>query len=157
MSSKKEDNKSTKKTEKKTEKKTVKKAAPKTTATISKLAGVVFPDNHLVSKNVGSDMILRLNAAISNKALPFELPLAINFNRNIFELILRDENCKGIRMYYGLNEFDQLSLIFTGIDDSMNDIYLPIVLEGETTSRKMGVGDMGQVCPLYPSDVVQLP
>lgn len=44
------------------------------------------------------------------------------FGREILEQLLDQENCMGIRMYYGLDADNQNQLILVGADQDENDI-----------------------------------
>ncbi len=48
--------------------------------------------------------------------------LAHFFGRNILQEILEQENCVGIRIYYGINEAGERELILVGADADENDI-----------------------------------
>jgi len=109
-----------------------------------------MPTNHVIPKDTGSKMILALEDL--KVGLNFDIPLAFNFNKNIFESFLQIENCEGIRIYFGLNEYNQLAPVLTGVDSDGNDIYLT-----SKTNSDIQVGDMGQACPLYDASKIQLP
>jgi len=96
-------------------------------------------------------MIIALEDA--KKTNSFDIPLAVNFNKNIFESFLQLEHCEGIRIYFGLEtETNLLTPIITGIDIDGNDIYL-----SSKSDANLYVGDMGQACPLYDASKIQLP
>ena len=109
-----------------------------------------LPTEHKIPKTDASRMILTLQEQIQPTS--FTIPLAVNFNRNIFELFLEIANTDGIRIYFGLDANAQLTPIITGIDSDGNDIYLT----GKSDSE-IYAGDMGQACPLYDASKIQLP
>lgn len=124
--------------------------------------GNKLPSNHLLAKSKGSKMITALTGAIASSQIAFNIPLGYNFNRNIFDEILKNKKCEGIRIYFGLNSDDALCLVITGLDSQLNDLYVPIKTsrsnaQKTSATEEDGVGDMGQACPLYPEDIVQLP
>jgi len=124
----------------------------KTSTMASAISMPVFslPTNHVIPKDTGSKMILALEDL--KIGLNFDIPLAFNFNKNIFESFLQIENCDGIRIYFGLNDDNQLAPIITGVDSDGNDVYLT-----SKTNSDIFVGDMGQACPLYDASKIQLP
>jgi hypothetical protein len=68
------------------------------------------------------------------------------YDRGIFEKILKQKRCKGIRFYPGLDEDGQVTLLFAGVDGEGNDILAGII------------GDMPFRCPPYcasSNDVLQ--
>lgn len=44
------------------------------------------------------------------------------FGRNILEEILAQENCMGIRIYYGVNDNNGKELVLVGADSDENDL-----------------------------------
>jgi hypothetical protein len=109
-----------------------------------------LPTEHKILKEVGSRMILELQKQMQPTS--FTIPLAVNFNRNIFESFLEIASTEGIRIYFSLDENAQLTPIITGIDSEGNDIYITT-----KSATDIYVGDMGQACPLYDASKIQLP
>ncbi len=126
-------------------------AKASTTAT-SKVLSTINNSNHLIEKDLGSKMITDLNAIISKSSLPFTIANCFDFNRAIFDMILSDPSCDGIRFYFGLNDVNELCLVFTGIKGN-DDIYLTL------SDGKPAVADMGQVCvpAAYGRSAIMLP
>src|ERR1700684_2271385 len=60
--------------------------------------------------------------------------------RNIIELILAQPGCVGMRFYYGLNEDNQKTLVYVGIDSQGNDlIKRTIVMENGALTVADGI------------------
>lgn len=125
----------------------VKKKENKTTT-----SKIVFQNNHLILKEDGSTMISNLHRAISETTLPFNINHCYDFDRSIFDLLLNDNVCTGVRFYFGLNDTNDLCLIFTGLNGK-NDLYIPLI------NGQFAVADMGQVCvpTTYGRTVIMLP
>ncbi|MFL5787338.1 MAG: hypothetical protein ACJ748_04750 [Flavisolibacter sp.] len=73
------------------------------------------------------------------------LPNAESFNRDIFDQILKQTGCTGIRVYYSFDPQLQLRLVIVGTDASGNDI-----LPSDATavnSNSGTVGEAGSICP----------
>lgn len=84
----------------------------------------------------GGEITLAKAAAMTAKYRhdnPNEI-LAHFFGKEILTRILEQENCVGIRMYYGLDEANERQLVIVGVDSDQNDI----------TEL---VGDMSYPCP----------
>lgn len=58
------------------------------------------------------------------------------YNRKIFEKILGQQGCIGIRFYPGLNDKGQVTLLYCGIDRYGNDILAGVI------------GDIPVTCPI---------
>lgn len=54
------------------------------------------------------------------------------FGEHILKKILKQKHCKGIRFYFAIDDNDQLSLTFAGVDKDANDI---LDLVGDTGVR----------------------
>ncbi|HWI91801.1 MAG TPA: hypothetical protein VNT20_11040 [Flavisolibacter sp.] len=83
------------------------------------------------------------------------LPVCESFDRAAFDKLLQREDCKGVRIYYGMKGDDQrLHAIIVGFDAEGKDI-LPvdgIVMDGTDPI----IIENGQTCPNYcppPSDL----
>jgi hypothetical protein len=74
-----------------------------------------------------------------NEIQPSET-IAHFIGKNKLNLILEQENCAGVRIYYGIDENGEKNLVFVGADENENDLVDGVILE---YSRK---------CPPYCSD-----
>jgi hypothetical protein len=76
------------------------------------------------------------------------IPFCESFDRAPFEKLLQREDCKGVRIYYGMKDSDQrLHAIIVGIDSQGNDI-LPIegtVMDG----LEPIIIEDGKTCPEF--------
>jgi hypothetical protein len=76
------------------------------------------------------------------------LPICESFDRAAFDKLLQREDCKGVRIYYGMKADDQrLHAIIVGFDGEGKDI-LPvngIAMDGTDPI----IVDNGQICPTY--------
>lgn len=126
------------------------------------ISTISLANEHIISKNKGSKMVKDFIDVTTNNLMPFSINKCYDFNKEIFDLILSDANSKGIRIYFGINDQNALSIIFTGIDSKKDDIYIPLNPDLELLlNDKLGAADMGQVCvpALYNSknSIIQLP
>ena len=96
---------------------------------------------HQIPKEDGAEMITNLQNIVANASLPFVLNHAYDFDKSIFDVILSDADCTGIRFYFGLNAENALCLVFNGVSDE-TDLYIPLA-DGQSA-----VADMGQGIPL---------
>ena len=94
---------------------------------------------HQIPKEVGAEMITNLQNLVANASLPFVLNHAYDFDKSIFDVILSDADCTGIRFYFGLNAENELCLVFNGVSNE-TDLYIPLA------DGQFAVADMGQVC-----------
>ncbi len=62
-----------------------------------------------------------MTARYRNSIIPGE---TIGFigSKNIFDRILNQPGCEGIRIYFGINEFGKQNLVVVGTDDVGNDL-----------------------------------
>lgn len=69
------------------------------------------------------------------------------FDRDIFDVILAKPACKGIRVYYGMDEGLKVHAIIVGVNDKDEDI-LPAI----TAELTEGDGDIGEDAKRCPTD-----
>lgn len=70
------------------------------------------------------------------------LPLSETFNRQAFEELLSKPGCKGIRLYYGMDETGQLRAIFVAVDENEADL-----LPAEAGVADGSIIEVGKICP----------
>ena len=51
------------------------------------------------------------------------LPLSETFDRASFDQLLSQEGCVGVRIYFGMDEKQEVSLVLRGVDKDGQDIY----------------------------------
>lgn len=49
--------------------------------------------------------------------------------KNKLMRLLEQENCVGVRIYYGLDENDEQNLVFVGADENENDLVNGVIVE----------------------------
>lgn len=86
------------------------------------------------------------------------IPHCESFDRSAFDKLLQNENCKGVRIYYGMKDNDhRVHAIIVGVDAEGKDILpLPGIVMDATDPI---IVDNGQTCPDYcppPSDLNSL-
>lgn len=119
----------------------------KNTSVAENISRTSITNEHIISKTKGAKMVNDFLEVVSKNKMPFLINKCYDFNKEIFDLILSDVNTTGIRIYFGINDENTLSIVFTGIDSMKDDVYIPLdsSLE-ELLKEKLGVADMGQVC-----------
>lgn len=100
--------------------------------------GTIAPDFGKRSHRVTHDQARKLRGRFLRKYPGKAVPLEIgSYHRKIFDTILAQEKCIGIRFYPGVDERGRLTLLFCGINgETGNDI-----LEGT-------IGDIPVRCPI---------
>ena len=75
-----------------------------------------------------------------------DLPIALSFNKKTIAGLIKPTGCVGIRISFGINAEDVLSLILEGLDAEGN------IITTASNSAKPGSGtvDEGQQSPPYP-------
>lgn len=74
------------------------------------------------------------------------IPHCESFDRAAFDILLQQENCKGVRIYYGMKENEhQIHAIIVGFDSEGRDL-LPVE-NIAMDSRDPIIIDQGQTCP----------
>lgn len=92
-------------------------------------------EDHSISLNDAAEMTARYRAQMT--------PGQINggfFGRDALEAILNQENCIGIRYYYGLDENNKQVMVLVGVNTEENDI-----VHGELAERSI-------ICPPHCSE-----
>lgn len=56
------------------------------------------------------------------------LPDSETFDRSAFEALLKIKECKSLRVYFGMEDDDKVSLVVVAVDENGNDILTPIAL-----------------------------
>jgi hypothetical protein len=72
------------------------------------------------------------------------LPVAETFNKEAFSVFMKNPDCAGIRIYYGMSENLDVHAIIVGVDFENRDI-LPEI--AETILEEIGILDDGARCP----------
>jgi hypothetical protein len=76
------------------------------------------------------------------------LPICESFDRAAFDKLLQREDCKGVRIYYGMKADDQrLHAIIVGFDGEGKDILPTAGIAMDATDPI--IVDNGQTCPVY--------
>ena len=76
------------------------------------------------------------------------LPTCESFERSAIEALLKNPECKGLRIYYGLKNEDELHAIIVGYDAENKDI-LPSSDAARTAGDEEEIVDSGLRCPTY--------
>ena len=73
------------------------------------------------------------------------LPICESFNKTAFEELSRQPGCVGIRCYFGMDEKNNIKVLFVGVNDKDEDMLPPAgpQLAGGGSS----IADVGQRCP----------
>ena len=144
-----------------TPKVTTAKSKSTTNNLASRIVAVSPTNQHLISKTNGADMIASFLDITSKNQLPFSINKCYDFNKEIFDIIFSDTDTTGIRFYFGINDQNEMCLVFTGIDSKFNDVYIPLDSASQTSLNDIyGVADMGHVCPpnyIGGKGLIQLP
>ncbi len=144
-----------------TAKATIPKSKSTTNSSASRIVAVSPTNQHLISKTNGADMIASFLDITSKNQLPFSINKCYDFNKEIFDIIFSDTDTTGMRFYFGVNDQNEMCLVFTGIDSKFNDVYIPLDSASQTSLNDIyGVADMGQVCPpnyIGGKGLIQLP
>lgn len=88
-------------------------------------------EGEFITLSEGSDMTSEFRSSYSTQ------PLGYFFGREKLEELLAQENCEGIRIYFG-EKNSTLQLVLVGADDNQDDLLDKIL-------------DMGSKCPPYSS------
>lgn len=94
-------------------------------------------------------------ASVMTQSFQLKFPGAIKagmFPIEVFEALLRQRGCKGIRIYFGLDAKGELTPILAGVDQDMND-QLPrsaLVEGGEDPGYYLY--EFSFPCPIYCGD-----
>src|SRR5689334_14005063 len=88
---------------------------------------IFFMPNHFISLNEAVKMTTRfrnnretvLSTIFKDKDI---LPKCESFDRAAFEAVLAQDGCTGLRVYFGMNDEDQVNVIIVGVDSNDNDM-----------------------------------
>ncbi|HTD95194.1 MAG TPA: hypothetical protein VK644_15315 [Chitinophagaceae bacterium] len=69
-----------------------------------------------------------------------------SFGRDVFDSLLAQPDCQGIRVYYGMDDALKVHAIFVGYDSKDADI-LPSSAPGDSGPPSTGIGESGKRCP----------
>lgn len=111
----------------------------------------LFEDDHFIGPDDASEMTALFRDEKEN-ILAEEyrnLDLLSNcetFSRSAFDAILADEDCAGVRIYFGMNSTLKIKTIIVGVDEENNDILPP--QEGWNVSSAKIV-QAGRPCPEF--------
>ena len=70
------------------------------------------------------------------------LPTSETFNRDIFDAILKQKDCAGIRLYFGMDDEMRIKLIIVGVNEQNRDILPSVYNNWEGI-----IGEEGTLCP----------
>lgn len=116
------------------------------------MANQFLGNDHLISADEAKRMIEKFrkekdNIVKSEYSGKHLIPNYESFDRAAFDTLLQREDCKGVRIYYGMKGEDQrVHAIIVGFDADGKDI-LPI--EGVADSIDPPIIENGQPCPPY--------
>lgn len=115
------------------------------------------PVNHIIPKTKGDEMIKRFRDSRRNlNKLTFSL--GIEFDKSLFEQLLKLKDAKTVRIYNAVNESNDHTFVITALNSKMEEIYFKITPVAPTPkSSNMlktsaipavidGVGNMGSQC-----------
>jgi hypothetical protein len=77
---------------------------------------------HEISLEKAAHMTARFRKINSATDAPKNMPVCETFERDAIERILRHSKCKKLRIYYGMDEEDQVHAILVGVNDKNEDI-----------------------------------
>lgn len=109
---------------------------------------------HIITKNEGKAMI---NSFRNTDKSAINFTSGREFDKSIFEALLKLKGCKKIRIYNALDADGYHTLVLTAVDKAGNDIYLKMKTAKKTTAKTAmafpvdnnGVGNRGNQCPEY--------
>ena len=86
-----------------------------------------MPSKHLISLNEAHEMISKFRkmkeVILKDNFLNLDiLPNCETFERSAFDTILAKEGCTSVRAYLGMDAFDQVRLIFVGVNENNEDL-----------------------------------
>jgi hypothetical protein len=114
-----------------------------------------FGNNHSITLEEAKRMTKKFRTEkdkmIKEEYKEKHLPICESFDRSAFDALLQREDCKGIRIYYGMNDDSHhIHAVIVAIDADGKDI-LPIpgvVMDG----TEAVIIDRGMTCPDYCPD-----
>lgn len=107
-------------------------------------------NSHLISLTTAADLTTRYRSnrnSVLQTSLQSDdiLPLSETFNRNDIELLLEQEDCAGLRIYYGMDTDLKLHAVIVGVTEDNEDILPSAVLNNATDI----IIEEGQRCPIF--------
>jgi hypothetical protein len=136
----------------------VKKAVPK------KKKAAAVKVNHIISKRKGAEMVNRFRTITNLNTISFSH--GMEFNKSIFEKLLKLKGVTKIRVYNAVNENGEHTFVLTAVDAKRNDIYFKLKRPATKSTSKAvaklmpgedeGVGNMGNQCPAYEDTIKSL-
>jgi hypothetical protein len=102
--------------------------------------------NHEISLEDAIEMTTRFREEIQSMFKPeFSaigiLPISETFNKSIFEDLVMQPECVAVRSYFGMDENNEVRLLFVGVDENNNDILVGI------DEQPAYIFEYGQRCP----------
>ena len=139
----------------------VKKAAPKKKATPPKKTAVLVKNKHIISRDKGEQMkaaymqeIQKIKA--TNPKLKIQFNNGREFDKSLFEELLKINGADRIRIYNALNEKNEHTFVITAVNKQNFNLFIPIPAATTKTAKSMvmaastptedGVGNMGNQC-----------
>ncbi|HSU29082.1 MAG TPA: hypothetical protein VLJ68_11920 [Chitinophagaceae bacterium] len=117
----------------------------------------LFPGvDHFISLAQAKEMTARYRAEKENILAPQYqgqdiLSICETFNRSIFDVILAETDCVGLRIYFGMKPDLKVKTIIVGVNSKGEDILPsatnPALLEGEDGDGDGNIGQDGVPCP----------
>ena len=109
---------------------------------------------HIITKNEGKAMI---NSFRNTDKSAINFTSGREFDKSIFEALLKLKGCKKIRIYNALDADGYHTLVLTAVDKAENDIYFKLKTPKSTGAKSAmafpidnsGVGNRGNQCPEY--------
>jgi hypothetical protein len=125
--------------------------------------GSAIRTSHIIPKSSGIEMTARFSESQKdlNQVTFFR---AIEFDKSLFEKLIKLKGCKKIRIYNAVNAFNEQTFVITAVDTKKNDIYFKIKTNtaqpkdnlNSLAPESYGVGNMGNSCPQYTKDIITL-
>lgn len=81
------------------------------------------------------------------------LPYSETFDRSVIDFLLAQPGCASLRIHFGMEEDDKVSLVIVGVDANGNDILTPVALnEASSTTETVTtltdpIVENGTKCP----------
>ena len=120
--------------------------------------------NHIISKENGSKMVGKFQEAISKLGGTINFEKGKEFNRSVFESLLKLKGCTTIRIYNAVDDYGNHTFVITAVNNKQNDIYfkMPRTKAADNALTTLppdedGVANMGNSCPVYKKSVISLP
>lgn len=89
----------------------------------------------------------RTNVLAPEQAGKNILPNAETFERAVFDKILSQPGCTGLRIYYGMNQDLQLRAIVVGVNENDEDMLPASTTSSETIEEVYTIAEDGITCP----------